>query len=320
MSDSSSADAAAGFRRLMGLGVLVAVTVLSFAGLTAPAQAKIATTVSGFPGPTATIAPGADWSVAAKVSGPVGRPVSLQRKSGGTWTVVSAVKTGPKGAVKIKIKKAKAGSYRLAVPVSGRYAAKVSGVQTLIVNKQKFINVPLVVNGPFTGFVRQLVWRGLVSLKYVSHVGPGGFKYEIESISGTWQATSHVDPDGSTYSGSGTFNLDNVDMAFSRSFNYYDPTFGFAGHNGRYSFSQQMPAGQSIQLTKTPPPPDPPQTINFGFVPWIRTNAIEAVTGHWILPVTSDPAHFYGSFIAPDGSGGSEWNLTGEPLVPVPIP
>ena len=276
--------------------------------------------MSGFPGPTATIAPGADWSVAAKVSGPVGRPVSLQRRSGGTWTVVSAVKTGPKGAVKIKVRKAKAGSYRLAVPVSGRYAAKVSGVQTLIVNKQKFINVPLVVNGPFTGFVRQLVWRGLVSLKYVSHGGPGGFKYEIESISGTWQATSLADPDGSTYSGSGSITLDNVDMAFSRAFNYYDPTFGFAGHNGRYSFDQQMPAGQSIQLTRTPPPPDSPQTINFSFVPWISTRAIDGQTGHLTLPVTSDPEHFVGSFASPSDRSASSWSLTGDLLAPFYLP
>jgi hypothetical protein len=330
MSTFPTAYAASLGRRLTEAGVFVVLGAIALAVLAVPAQAvvpapraqhaaaTIETSISGFSAGAATISRGADWVVTAQVSGPGGRAVQLQRQSGNKWIKVSAVKTSPGGSVTIVVKKAKAGRYRLAVPASGQYTAAVSGVQKLITTTKKYVLYPAVVSGQYSGYLgthHELVWSGFVTFDFVKYGGAGGFSYVIKDIIGTWHATDKVDADGTTYLGSGPINMSSVDMDFSRSFNYYDPTIGFRGHGGRYSFSQQQPYGQSIELTAVHPGGET-STITYANVNWINTSATSA-QGR-TLPVTSDPGLFKGSFDGDmqNGSAASSWSLEGQLLTP----
>jgi hypothetical protein len=328
MSSLATTDAATVRRRFVGAAVAVLVTALALAGLSASAYAagpaskaqrsaaKIATTISGFPdamSPVGTYGVDEDWSVTARVGGPVGRPVRLEHEGTFKWGLVTVVKTGRRGAVKITVKDPGAGSYRLVVPAHGRYAARVSGVKRF-----EFIVVPQEISVSFSGRAGHVEWRGLVTLRHVYDKGAepyssaGGFYYEVDSISGTWNATHQADPDGTTYSGSGSITLANIDMGYSRDFNFWDPfpTFTSPSAGGRYNFGQRMPYGQEFQVTATRPAPEPPLTIHFS-VAWIWMNGFPVEEGY-PLPSAVDLDHVVGSYTPVGAEQTTSWDLLGD--------
>ena len=324
MSGRATGDPATFRRRLAGVGVLLALGVLMLSGLpaTASAAGKIATTIADFPLPTSHLggpfALDDEWSPSAGVNGPYGRPVRLEIEDGFTWRVVAVVKTTRKagsreGSARFTVKNVKAGSYRLVVPAKGRYAAKTSGVQTLA-----YFVVPEKLSGSFSGSstAHHVEWSGVVSLSHdlrrdPADGSPGPFNYKLVAISGFWHATDQVDPNGTTYSGSGPITLENIDAGWARDRNFWNPfptsTSPFAG--GRYNFSQAMPLGQQLHVTVVRPG-DRPLITNFS-LDWIKMDGFPVEEGY-PLPSAVDLDHLVGSYPPADSGYTTSWDLTGD--------
>lgn len=328
-------------RRAADVGALcrAACATLAAAGLvlatsTSPAVATVpptlvSTSISGFPATALSLPTGQSWRISALVTGPVGRSVILQRLSGKSSAVVATAKTGTGGLVKFTVTHPRAGRYRLAAPVKGRYKAKATPWRTLRLKPKRPIKwIPLVIAGSFSA-TETLVsdvasdaaftWRGSVTWHYdkSASAANGIPAYRITQFHLDWLARQPASDTDCAWSGHGSLTLANLDLAVTNQFAAYD-VWGRRGTPGKFMLSVQRAMSSHPAATVT----CQDYTYSAPLSAWALYDTTQYKAGVGYPAKTTDPTSFSGTWRDPpatEDTSGS-FHLIGTDLFPVNSP